>query len=71
METDIQGETASTYTLTEDDQGKTVKVRVSFTDDEGNPEALTSAATETVRPSPTLRLPASPPSAERPRWEPR
>ena len=47
-ETDIQGETASAYTLTEDDQGKTVKVRVSFTDDEGNPESLTSDATAAV-----------------------
>ena len=47
-ETDIQGETASAYTLTEDDQGKTVKVRVSFTDDAGNPETLTSDATAAV-----------------------
>ena len=47
-DTDIQGETSSTYTLTDDDEGKTVKVRVSFTDDAGNPESRTSAATETV-----------------------
>ena len=32
------------------DEDKTVKVRVSFTDDEGNPESLTSAATGAVSP---------------------
>ena len=42
---DIQGETASTYTLVTDDVGKAIKVRVSFTDDAGNEETLTSAAT--------------------------
>ena len=45
---DIQGATASTYTLDADDEGKTVKVRVSFTDDEGHGETLTSAATAQV-----------------------
>ena len=44
----IQGATASTYTLTDADQGKTVKVRVSFTDDAGNDETLTSAVTVAV-----------------------
>ena len=33
--TDIPGATASTYTLTEEDEGKRVKVAVSFTDDLG------------------------------------
>ena len=47
-ETDIEGATNSTYTLVADDQGKTVKVRVSFTDDAGNKESLTSAATAAV-----------------------
>ena len=47
-DTDIQGETSSTYTLTDDDEGKTVKVRVSFTDDAGNEETLTSATTAAV-----------------------
>ena len=41
--------TASTYTLVAADQGTTVKVTVSFTDDANNPETLTSAATATVR----------------------
>jgi len=44
----IQDATGSTYTLTADDLGKTIRVRVSFTDDAGNGESLTSAATETV-----------------------
>ena len=45
---DIQNATDSTYTLTDDDVGKTIKVRVSFTDDRSNDETLTSAATDTV-----------------------
>ncbi len=45
---DIAGETASTYTLSADDEGKTIKVEVSFTDDAANQETLTSAATTTV-----------------------
>ena len=47
-DTDIQGATNSTYTLVADDVGKAVKVRVAFTDDSGNEESLTSAATDTV-----------------------
>ena len=47
-DTDIAGATDSTYTLTEADQGKTIKVKVSFTDDAENEESLTSAATEAV-----------------------
>ena len=44
-ETDISGATGSTYTLTAADMGKTVKVRVMFTDDAGNEEGpLTSDA---------------------------
>ena len=45
---DIQGETASTYTLVTDDVGKAIKVRVSFTDDATNEETLTSASTGEV-----------------------
>ena len=48
----ITGATAATYTLTDSEQGKTVKVRVSFTDDAGNDESLTSAATGTVEARP-------------------
>ena len=47
-ETDIAGSTSSTYTLSDDDEGKTVKVRVFFTDDAGNEETLTSEATAAV-----------------------
>ena len=47
-DTDITGATGSTYTLVDDDEGKTIKVRVSFTDDAGNAETLTSAATDSV-----------------------
>ena len=52
-DTDITGATDSTYTLVSDDEGKTVKVRVSFTDDMGNEESLTSAATDAIAPVPT------------------
>ena len=45
---DIAGATAGTYTLVDADAGKTVRVRVSFTDDAGNEETLTSVATEPV-----------------------
>ena len=44
----IAGETGSTYTLTDSEESKAVKVRVSFTDDGGNEESLTSAATDAV-----------------------
>ena len=47
-DTDISGQTGSTYTLVSADVGKTVRVRVTFTDDAGNAESLTSAATEAV-----------------------
>ena len=46
--TDIPGATGASYTLTEDDEGLAIQVWMSFTDDAGNPEALTSAATEAV-----------------------
>ena len=48
--TDIPGATGASYTLTEDDEGLAIQVWVSFTDDAGNPEALTSAATAAVAP---------------------
>ena len=47
-DTKIDGATTSTYTLVETDEGKAIKVRLSFTDDAGNDEALTSAATTAV-----------------------
>ena len=47
-DTDISGATASSYTLVDSDGGKAIKVTVSFTDDAGNGESLTSAATASV-----------------------
>ena len=48
LETDSIG-TASTYTLTDADAGKTLKVVVNFTDDDNNSEGpLTSAATSAI-----------------------
>ena len=47
-DSDTAGATGSTYDLVDDDQGKTIKVKVSFTDDDGNQESLTSAATGIV-----------------------
>ena len=49
---EINGATAATYTLADDDAGKAIKVRVSFTDDAGNDEQLTSAATSAVAAAP-------------------
>ena len=56
-ETAISGATDQTYTLASSDEGKTVKVTVSFTDDDSNSEARTSAAfpaTGTIQESDTL-----------------
>ena len=50
-DTDILGATDSSYTLTDAEEGKTIKVRVSFTDDQGSSESLTSAATAVVAPA--------------------
>ena len=47
-ETDIQNATGSTYTLVDNDEGQTIKVKVSFTDDAGNDETLSSGATDAV-----------------------
>ena len=47
-DSDIAGATGASYTLADADEGRTVKVRVAFTDDAGNHEALTSAATGPV-----------------------
>ena len=49
---DISGATNATYTLVAADEGKAVTVQVSFTDDAGNEETLTSAATDAVAAAP-------------------
>ena len=54
-ETDITGATGGTYTPVAADEGKKIKVRVSFEDNAGNPETLTSRsypASGTVLPPP-------------------
>ena len=58
---DIAGQTSSTYELVAADEGKTIKVRVTFQDDAGNAESLTSGATTAVaaRPTPAVLLTAS------------
>jgi hypothetical protein len=47
---DIPAETNSTYTLLASDEGKTVTLRVSYTDDFGTAESVLSPATNTVFP---------------------
>ena len=59
-ETNISSATASTYTLVAADQGTTVKVTVTFTDDANNPETLTSAATATVSAAPNTPATGAP-----------
>ena len=44
-DTDITGATDSSYTLVGADEGRTIKVKVSFADDAGNEQTLTSQAT--------------------------
>ena len=59
---DIEGATGSSYMLTSSEEGKTIKVKVSFTDDADNEESLTSAATAEVTAKPaalTASLPNS------------
>ena len=56
---EISGATDSTYTLADADIGKTISLKVTFTDDRGHGEELTSAATEAVAGLPSLPLTAS------------
>ena len=58
-DTDISGATGSAYTLADADEGNTVKIRVSFTDDAGHDETLTSAATDAVAAAPASNTPAT------------
>ncbi len=52
-DTDIAGATAAAYSPVAADAGRTVRVRVTFTDDAGHHESLTSAATAAVAPAPS------------------
>ena len=56
---DISGATNATYTLLAEDEGNAIKVEVTFTDDSGNEETLTSAATDAVAAQPTPNTPAT------------
>ena len=51
-DTDIEGAISSTYTMTDDDAGKAIQVRVTFSDDAGNEESLTSYARLSAPPPP-------------------
>ena len=58
-DTEIDGATSSTYTVQSTDNGKVIKVRVTFTDDNSNEESLISAQTYTV-----TVTPIAPPSTD-------
>ena len=57
---DIEGATGSTYTLTYSEQGQTIQVQVSFTDDANNEETLTSQATVAVAAAPNREATGKP-----------
>ena len=59
----IDGATGYTHTLQDADEGKAITVKVSFTDDAGNGETLTSAATAAVQTAVTEEEPVEPPPA--------
>ena len=60
MDSDIAGATAFTHTLTDSEEGKTVQVKVSFTDDSDNQESRTSAATAVVAAKPNTPATGAP-----------
>ena len=53
-DTDIAEATTSRYVLTDGDQGRVIKVQVTFTDDTGHAESRTSDTTLTVAPASTV-----------------
>ena len=61
-DTGIAGATAAAYTLTSAEVGKTIKVRVTFTDDGGTEETLVSEATVAVKPPLTASFSSVPES---------
>ena len=60
FDADNQDPPGSSYTLFEADEGKTIKLEVSFTDDAGNGESLTSAATAAVAARPNTPATGAP-----------
>ena len=61
---EIAGATGLTYTLTDSEESKAIKVEVSFTDDADNEETLTSAATGAVAAAQPTEPPAKPTGLE-------
>ena len=59
-DTDVQDATGSTHTLVDADEGQTIKVEVTFADDAGNGESLTSGATATVAARPNTPATGAP-----------
>ena len=57
---EIAGATGASYSLTDSEEGKALRVKVSFTDDAENEETLTSAATAAVEAAATTEPPAAP-----------
>ena len=57
---DISGATSATYTVVEADQGKYLRVRVSFQDDDGNAETVTSDARGPVSAEPNVAATGQP-----------
>ena len=62
-EADITGATESSYTVTAADIGKTLKIKLGFTDNLSGEESRTSAATATVAQPPTVSIAAVYPKA--------
>ena len=59
-DTDIDGATGASYTVASGDAGQGIKVQVSFTDDAGHEESLTSYAVAVPLPPLTADFPQSP-----------
>ena len=68
-ESNIASATSSSYTLVAADQGKTVKVKVGFTDSGGSAESLTSDATDAVEAAVTEVCNAPDFGTRRPIWK--
>ena len=56
----IEDATAASLRLTSSEQGKAISVKVTFTDDAGNDESLTSGATAAVEPAGPTEPPPAP-----------
>ena len=59
-DSDISGATSSTYTLVDADEGKTIRVKVTFTDDTGGEESLLSSGVIVSPALPETQVPGAP-----------